>query len=183
VLLASRCTHHLITEFVTVALSFLAPSPITMICFKTYRIIGWHKSTSHSDALHWLLHCTGILCLVGLKGGDTAQDASVIADKILRMRLFPDPESGSNWKRNVVDIGGDILCISQFTLYCRVKRPAKPDFSRAMKTDEVRKFHENAHFLKWTGWNHCQPLKRCTCEQCQWGHARGWWGGGKVLLE
>ena len=81
---------------------------------------------------------TGLLCLVGLKATDTRDDLDLIADKILRARIWPDAESGSNWKRSVVDVGGEILCVSQFTLYGRIKRPSKPDFSRAMKPGKVR---------------------------------------------
>ena len=74
---------------------------------------------------------------MGLSKGDTPTDSEYIARKVLSSRLFEDPDSGASWKRNVVDIGGEVLCVSQFTLYSRVKS-AKPDFSHAMPPGDVR---------------------------------------------
>ena len=73
---------------------------------------------------------------MGLRSGDTSGDADVIVQKVLTSRLFADSETDAAWKKSVVDISGEILCVSQFTLYGRVKR-AKPDFSRAMRPGEV----------------------------------------------
>jgi D-Tyr-tRNA(Tyr) deacylase len=79
----------------------------------------------------------GLVCLVGLKKGDTPTDSDFIARKVLSSRLFEDPDSGASWKKNVVDVCGEVLCVSQFTLYGRVKS-AKPDFVHAMPPGEVR---------------------------------------------
>jgi D-Tyr-tRNAtyr deacylase len=78
----------------------------------------------------------GLVCLVGLKKGDTQTDAEFISRKILASRVFEDPESKQGWKRSVVDIAGEVLCVSQFTLYGRLKA-IKPDFVRAMGPGEV----------------------------------------------
>ena len=79
----------------------------------------------------------GLVCLVGLKKGDQKADADVCARKILNSRLFNDQDSGAMWKKSVMDVRGEVLCVSQFTLYGRVKS-SKPDFSRALGPGEVR---------------------------------------------
>jgi D-aminoacyl-tRNA deacylase len=80
----------------------------------------------------------GLVCFVGLKSGDTSEDAKLLAARILAARIFVDGESGSNWKQNVTDIDGDVLCVSNFTLYGRWKK-SKPDFSLSMQAEEVRR--------------------------------------------
>eukprot|EP00892_Ulva_mutabilis_P003347 jgi/Ulvmu1/1384/UM011_0112.1 len=79
----------------------------------------------------------GLVCLVGLKSGDGARDTEVIVRKILGTRLFHDEESGKRFKTNVVDEAGEILCISQFTLYGRAKSKS-PDFTRSMGAAEAQ---------------------------------------------
>lgn len=50
----------------------------------------------------------------------------------LQIRVFDDPATGSMWKQSVKDIDGDILCVSQFTLFANTHKGNKPDFHRAM---------------------------------------------------
>lgn len=65
-------------------------------------------------------------------------DAPLIrVKKVLKVRVWPD-DAGNHWKRNVVEVGGGILAISQFTLYGNTDKGAKPDFHTAMKTAEAR---------------------------------------------
>lgn len=71
----------------------------------------------------------GILVLAGVDKDDTSRDAQQAASKLLKMRLW-EGENGEQWKKNVVDIGGDILCVSQFTLLATTKK-TKPSFHRA----------------------------------------------------
>jgi D-tyrosyl-tRNA(Tyr) deacylase len=78
----------------------------------------------------------GLLLLVGLRAGDAPRDAALIAKKVLAARLFPDAE-GRPWALSAPAAGLEILCVSQFTLYGRLLKP-KPDFSRAMATEEAR---------------------------------------------
>mmetsp|Transcript_6172 Transcript_6172/g.17244 ORF Transcript_6172/g.17244 Transcript_6172/m.17244 type:complete len:110 (-) Transcript_6172:1298-1627(-) len=61
--------------------------------------------------------------------------------KILGVRLFSDPESGKAWDKSVVDMGYEVLCVSQFTLLGRLKGN-KPDYSRAMPPQEARSFYD-----------------------------------------
>ena len=50
----------------------------------------------------------------------------------LQIRVFDDPATGSMWKQSVKDIDGDVLCVSQFTLFANTHKGNKPDFHRAM---------------------------------------------------
>jgi D-tyrosyl-tRNA(Tyr) deacylase len=78
----------------------------------------------------------GLLLLVGLRAGDAPRDAALVAKKVLAARLFPDAD-GRPWALSTPAAGLEILCVSQFTLYGRLLKP-KPDFSRAMATEEAR---------------------------------------------
>lgn len=60
------------------------------------------------------------------------------------MRLWPD-DADSQWKRNVQDIQGEVLCVSQFTLYASTRKGNKPDFHGAAKPDVARELYD--HFV------------------------------------
>eukprot|EP00878_Enallax_costatus_P030852 GHUV01033652.1.p1 GENE.GHUV01033652.1~~GHUV01033652.1.p1 ORF type:complete len:105 (+),score=19.33 GHUV01033652.1:227-541(+) len=60
----------------------------------------------------------------------------------MRTRGWPDPDSGSPWAKDVTGIEGDVLLVSQFTLYGRLKKP-KPDFSKAMGPDRAQEVYQN----------------------------------------
>ncbi|KAG9105078.1 D-tyrosyl-tRNA(Tyr) deacylase [Ceratobasidium sp. 370] len=62
---------------------------------------------------------------------DTSKDSEYIANKILSLKIFDDPKTGSMWKQSVKDTGGEILCVSQFTLMAKTIKGAKPDFHKA----------------------------------------------------
>lgn len=70
--------------------------------------------------------------LVGVGPDDTEQDVEKVAQRILKLRLWPNSEN-QQWKQNVVDINGDVICVSQFTLFANIKKGAKPDFHCAAK--------------------------------------------------
>lgn len=74
--------------------------------------------------------------LVGISKDDTAVDMEYAMRKILSVRLFPNPDNGKQWDKNVVDIDGGVLLVSQFTL-CHVLKGNKPDFHNAMATKEA----------------------------------------------
>lgn len=71
----------------------------------------------------------GLLVLVGVTDGDLETDASWLSGKIAQMRIFPDSEGKMN--RSVVDNGGDILVVSQFTLHASTKKGNRPSFLKA----------------------------------------------------
>lgn len=82
----------------------------------------------------------GYLLLVGVERGDQEEDAKHIAKQVLKARLFPD-DDGKDWKKNVVDLGLDILCVSQFTLYGALNKGTKPDFHHAMPPTTATSFY------------------------------------------
>lgn len=74
----------------------------------------------------------GLLVLLGIAPSDTPQTAAILADKITGLRIFGD-ESGK-MNRNLSAVGGDVLVISQFTLFANLKS-RRPGFSNAAKPD------------------------------------------------
>ncbi|ETW86226.1 hypothetical protein HETIRDRAFT_242324, partial [Heterobasidion irregulare TC 32-1] len=79
----------------------------------------------------------GLMVLVGIGTDDTASDVDILTKKILSLRIFSDVTENM-WKRNVKDIGGEILCVSQFTLMANTAKGNKPDFHRAMPTEPAK---------------------------------------------
>jgi D-tyrosyl-tRNA(Tyr) deacylase len=68
----------------------------------------------------------GILLLVGVGHDDAEKDASFVADKVANLRIFADDEGKMN--RSVVDTGGEVLVVSQFTLLADTRRGRRPSF-------------------------------------------------------
>lgn len=77
----------------------------------------------------------GLLLLVGVEQGDTAADVTVAVDKIVGLRIFPDPADKMNL--SVGETGGQILVVSQFTLVGDVKRGRRPSFTAAAPAEEA----------------------------------------------
>ena len=75
----------------------------------------------------------GLLVLVGKEDADTADDIDWLAGKIIGLRIFAD-ESGT-MNRSVQDIAGDILLVSQFTLFASTKKGTRPSWHRAARPD------------------------------------------------
>ncbi|KAH8276932.1 hypothetical protein KR026_002582 [Drosophila bipectinata] len=80
----------------------------------------------------------GLCVLVGIKASDTVTDVDYLVRKILALRLFE--ENDKRWQKSVKDLNMEILCVSQFTLYHRLKGN-KPDFSAAMKGEEAQQLY------------------------------------------
>ncbi|PHH81069.1 hypothetical protein CDD80_3351 [Ophiocordyceps camponoti-rufipedis] len=85
----------------------------------------------------------GVLVFAAVAPGDSEKEVDTIASKVLRMKLWDD-ETGARWKKNVMDIQGEVLCVSQFTLLARTKKGTKPDFHGAMNPDEASRLY---HYL------------------------------------
>ncbi|KAF8341400.1 uncharacterized protein EI90DRAFT_2905534 [Cantharellus anzutake] len=79
----------------------------------------------------------GLLVLVGIGSDDGPSDVESIAKKILSLRMWPDIAKNTQWKANVKDITGEVLCVSQFTLMARTDK-GKPDFHRAMAPESSK---------------------------------------------
>ncbi|MEA2443366.1 MAG: D-aminoacyl-tRNA deacylase [Thermoleophilales bacterium] len=77
----------------------------------------------------------GLLVLLGVRRGDTADQADRLARKLLALRIFEDDEGRMN--RSVTDVGGEVLCVSQFTLYGDARKGNRPSFVDAAPSEEA----------------------------------------------
>jgi D-tyrosyl-tRNA(Tyr) deacylase len=75
----------------------------------------------------------GMLVLAGFEDSDTAADIDWMVRKLLGLRIFSDANGVMNL--SIVDSGGDVLAVSQFTLYASVKKGNRPSWSRAARAD------------------------------------------------
>lgn len=75
----------------------------------------------------------GLVVLLGIKRGDGNEDAVYLLDKIINLRIFPDEDGKMN--RSLLEVGGEILLISQFTLYGDARKGRRPGFSEAELSD------------------------------------------------
>uniref|UniRef100_A0A7S2V4R2 D-aminoacyl-tRNA deacylase n=1 Tax=Fibrocapsa japonica TaxID=94617 RepID=A0A7S2V4R2_9STRA len=82
----------------------------------------------------------GFLCLVGIHETDGPADADWMIKQIISCKLFPG-EDGKPWKRNISQIEGELLMVSQFTLYGKVYKRGKMDFHHAMSPDAAREYY------------------------------------------
>ena len=76
---------------------------------------------------------TGLLILLGVAHGDTAEDGEWLAQKIAKLRIFADDAGQMN--RSVVDLGGGVLIVSQFTLFASTRKGTRPSFNAAAAPD------------------------------------------------
>ena len=81
----------------------------------------------------------GLLVLLGIGKNDTATDADWMINKLLNLRIFP--EDAKNMNRSVTDIGGEILIVSQFTLYGDARKGMRPGFTDAMPPADAEKLY------------------------------------------
>ena len=72
---------------------------------------------------------TGILVLLGVRNGDTRREADFLVDKCLNLRIFEDDEGKMN--RSVLEEGGELLVVSQFTLYGDCRKGRRPGYTDA----------------------------------------------------
>ena len=82
----------------------------------------------------------GMLVLLGVHRGDTDTTADRLARKLLALRIFEDDEGRMN--RSVADAGGEILCVSQFTLYGDARRGNRPSFVDAAPPEQAEPLYE-----------------------------------------
>lgn len=83
----------------------------------------------------------GILVLLGVTHADTEDDAERLARKVMQLRIFPDNESKMNL--SLMDVRGELLVVSQFTLYADAQKGNRPSYSQAAPPDIARRLYEN----------------------------------------
>ena len=83
----------------------------------------------------------GLVALVGIGKGDTAATASGLADKTAFLRIFSDENGKMN--RSVVDVGGGVLAISQFTLLADCRKGRRPAFTDAATPEIAKELYEH----------------------------------------
>lgn len=82
---------------------------------------------------------TGYLILLGIGQGDTEDDCCRLADKIIKLRIFSDENGKIN--RSLDDVSGELLVVSQFTLYADCKHGNRPSFINAGKPNEAERLY------------------------------------------
>lgn len=84
----------------------------------------------------------GLLILLAAGHGDTDADLAYIVDKTVNLRIFPDDDGKMN--RSVLDVGGGVLCVSQFTLYGDVRKGRRPAFTDALEPVAAKALYEQS---------------------------------------
>jgi D-tyrosyl-tRNA(Tyr) deacylase len=83
----------------------------------------------------------GLLVLVGIEEADTAEDIAWLSAKVINLRIFNDSEGVMNV--SVKDCGGDILCVSQFTLQASTRKGNRPSYIKAARPETAIPVYEN----------------------------------------
>jgi D-aminoacyl-tRNA deacylase len=82
----------------------------------------------------------GLLLLVGFEAADTNEDLQWMANKLVQMRIFSDENGLMN--RSVLDIGGELLLVSQFTLHASTKKGNRPSFIQSARPEQAIPLYE-----------------------------------------
>lgn len=82
----------------------------------------------------------GYLILVGVMDGDTEADAEILAKKTASLRIFTDEDDKMN--KSILDVDGEVLAVSQFTLCADVKKGNRPSFINSAFPDEANRLYE-----------------------------------------
>lgn len=96
----------------------------------------------------------GYMVLLGIKKGDTQQESHFLIKKLLELRLFPDDQG--RFDRSIVDIQGELLIVSQFTLYGNCKKGRRPSFDEAAPPAEAKRIYDEFITLLKAAYPHVQ---------------------------
>lgn len=82
----------------------------------------------------------GLMVLVGFTDEDTSEDIDYCVKKIVKLRIFDDSDGVMN--KSILEVGGSILSISQFTLFADTKKGNRPSYIKALKGEESTKLYD-----------------------------------------
>ena len=82
----------------------------------------------------------GLLVLLGLGQGDSLKEADALLDKMVNLRIFEDPQGKMNL--SLLDVGGEMMIISQFTLYADCRKGRRPSFIDALEPNAAKSLYE-----------------------------------------
>ena len=85
-------------------------------------------------------HSLGMLILIGISPDDTAEDIEYLVKKATQLRIFDDEDGVMN--RSILDIGGDIIAVSQFTLMAETKKGNRPSYIRAARPEVAEPLYD-----------------------------------------
>lgn len=105
----------------------------------------------------------GLLALVGVRGDDGEADAERLAERVLQYRMFADGEGRMN--RSVMEVGGGVLAVPQFTLSADTRKGNRPGFSTAAHPDTARALFD--HFVECARVRHSDIKTGCFGERMQ----------------
>lgn len=80
---------------------------------------------------------TGLVILAAVREGDAVEDAQRLAHKVAKLRIFPDLQDRMN--RSLEEVGGQVLVVSQFTLYADTRRGRRPSFVEAARPEAAQR--------------------------------------------
>lgn len=83
----------------------------------------------------------GLVLLIGIRTGDTPEQAEYLANKCVHLRVFEDEAGVMN--RSLLDVGGEVLAISQFTLYGNTEKGRRPSYIDAARPEEAEKLYDD----------------------------------------
>ena len=84
----------------------------------------------------------GLVIFLGVGRDDVEADAAYLVEKISNLRIFPDAQD--RFDRSALDVGAELLLVSQFTLYADTRRGRRPDFTRAAPPAEAQRLYDHA---------------------------------------
>ena len=84
----------------------------------------------------------GLVVFLGFAGDDEESDSLYLVEKTVNLRIFADSENQFN--RSALDVGAELLLVSQFTLYADTRKGRRPDFNRAAGAEQAREAYEKA---------------------------------------
>jgi D-tyrosyl-tRNA(Tyr) deacylase len=82
----------------------------------------------------------GLLVLLGVTDADTSKEAAWLASKVVNMRIFNDAEGKMNL--SLLDVGGEALVVSQFTLYADARKGNRPSYIQAARPEKAKPLYE-----------------------------------------